>query len=243
MARGFSIPDKGTAGGRPLLTMRLLTYYTPSHADMCRRFVLSRAWAFSEVRAIEYQQTCPTGAFKQPGWNRCMDDKLDALLRLPVDGEPTLYVDSDVILWPGACQWAENHIRGMSFDEIAYSDDVVQWCAGVMLFRPTTKTRRWWELVADMSRLLDQPDQDVIHALRTNAKSLPVPMSVMPSDKVANWATLGNTSVWQGESIAVPKSCYIWHANWCVGVEAKMKMLEQVALSGKPQGVPVSSLD
>jgi hypothetical protein len=223
--------------------MRLLTYYTPSHADMCRRFVLSRAWAFSEVRAIEYQQTCPTGAFKQPGWNRCMDDKLDALLRLPVDGEPTLYVDSDVILWPGACQWAENHIRGMSFDEIAYSDDVVQWCAGVMLFRPTTKTRRWWELVADMSRLLDQPDQDVIHALRTNAKSLPVPMSVMPSDKVANWATLGNTSVWQGESIAVPKACYIWHANWCVGVEAKMQMLEQVALSGKPQGVPVSSLD
>jgi hypothetical protein len=214
--------------------MRLLTYYTPSHADMCRRFVLSRAWAFSEVRAIEYQQTCPTGAFKQPGWNRCMDDKLDALLRLPVDGEPTLYVDSDVILWPGACQWAENHIRGMSFDEIAYSDDVVQWCAGVMLFRPTTKTRRWWELVADMSRLLNQPDQDVIHALRMNAKSLPVPMSVLPSDKVANWATIGNTSVWQGEAIAVPKTCYIWHANWCVGVEAKLQMLEQVAVSGKP---------
>jgi hypothetical protein len=214
--------------------MRLLTYYTASHADMCRRFVLSRAWAFSEVRAIEYQQTCPTGAFKQPGWNRCMDDKLDALLRLPVDGEPTLYVDSDVILWPGACQWAENHIRGMSFDEIAYSDDVVQWCAGVMLFRPTTKTRRWWELVADMSRLLDQPDQDVIHALRTNAKSLPVPMSVLPSDKVANWAPSGNTSVWQGEPIAVPKTCYIWHANWCVGVEAKLQMLEQVAVSGKP---------
>jgi hypothetical protein len=223
--------------------MRLLTYYTPSHAEMCRRFVLSRAWAFSEVRALEYPQTCPSAAFKQPGWNRCMDDKLDALLRLPLDGEPTLYVDADVILFPGACQWAENYVRGMSFDQIAYSDDVVQWCAGVMLFRPTTKTRRWWELVADMSRLLDQPDQDVIHALRTNARSLPVPMSVLPATKVANWATLGHTSVWAGERIQLPAGCCVWHANWCVGVEQKMDMLEHVALQGKRTEDPRPGVD
>lgn len=209
--------------------MRLLTYYTPTHAEMCRRFVLSRAWAFSEVRSLEYPQTCPTGAFKQEGWNRCMDDKLDAILRLPADGEPTLYVDADVALMPGVCQWAENHVRSMAFDEIAYSDDVVQWCAGVMLFRPTTKTLRWWELVADMSRLLDQPDQDVIHALRANAKRLPVPMSVLPADRVCNWATIGNRTPWQGEPIEVPPSCVAWHANWCIGVDAKMDMLERVS--------------
>lgn len=221
--------------------MRLLTYYTSSHAKMCRRFVLSRAWAFSEVRSIEYSQTCPSGAFKQEGWNRCMDDKLDAILRLPPDGQATLYVDADVALMPGACQWAEQHIRGMEFDEIAYSDDVVQWCAGVMLFRPTARTLRWWQLVADMSRLLDQPDQDVIHALRVNAKRLPVPMSVLPSDRVCNWATLGNTTPWQGEPFAVPPSCVAWHANWCIGVQAKEQMLEMVAVGETRQPAVVQS--
>ncbi len=117
----------------------------------------------------------------------------------------------------------------MQFHEIAYSDDVVQWCAGVMLFRSTHLTAKWWQLVADMSKLLAQPDQDVIHVLRTNAKRLPVPMTVLPADRVCNWATLGNRTAWQGEPFAVPDSCVAWHANWTVGVEAKLAMLTRVA--------------
>lgn len=214
-----------------MLTMRLVTYYTPTHAEMCKRFVLGRAGAFDEVISIEYEQTCPAGAFKHDGWNRCMDDKLKTLLRIPLDGKPTLYVDSDVLVRRGLADWATWHARNMQYDEIAYSDDVLQWCAGVMLFRPTKKTRRWWELVADMSRLLDQPDQDVIHVLRTYAKRLPVPMSVMPGSRICNWATIGNQSVWDGQPFVVPKTCLAWHANWTVGVENKMRMLEHVALS------------
>lgn len=211
--------------------MRLVTYYTPTHADMCRRFVLERAAAFSEVISVEYEQTCPTASFKDAGWNRCMDDKLLTLLRLPVDGKPTLYVDADVLVRPGLAEWATFHIRRMQYDEVAYSDDVLQWCAGIMLFRVTDKTRRWWELVLDMSRLLDQPDQDVIHVLRANAKRLPVPMSLLPGDRICNWATIGNTTVWQGQPIDVPKTCLAWHANWTIGVDMKTRMLEHVAAS------------
>lgn len=218
--------------------MRLVTYYTPSHADMCRRFVLDRAGAFEEVVSIEYGQTCQSGAFKEAGWNRCMDDKLETLLRLPCDGRPTLYVDADVLIRPGLAEWATHEIRRMQYDEISYSDDVLQWCAGVMLFRATDKVRRWWELVADMSRLLDQPDQDVIHVLRVNAKRLPVPMSVLPGDRICNWATIGNVSVWGGEPFDVPRTCLAWHANWTVGVANKVRMLERVATSATSAGSP-----
>ena len=209
--------------------LRLATYYTPSHREMCERFVLSRAHGFGEVIAREYPQTCETAAFKQPGWNACMQDKLDLLMRLPQDGTLTLYVDSDVCLLPGLAEWCLAHARGMSFHEIAYSDDVIQWCAGVMLFRSTAHTHAWWQLVANMASLLDQPDQDVIHVLRSNAKRLPVPMTVLPGDRVANWATIGNRSVWAGEAFDVPETAVAWHANWCVGVEAKAAMLEHAA--------------
>lgn len=209
--------------------LRLATYYTHTHRDMCERFVLSRAAGFSEVVAREYQQTCPTASFKEAGWNACMMDKLDLLMRLPQDGTPTLYVDADVCLLPGLAEWCGQQIRGMEFHEIAYSDDVVQWCAGVMLFRSTAYTHAWWRLVADMAQLLDQPDQDVIHVLRANAKRLPVPMTVLPGDRVANWATLGHRTPWQGESFKVPETAVVWHANWTIGVEAKLRMLEHVA--------------
>lgn len=217
--------------------LRLATYYTPTHRGMCERFVMSRAEGFSEIVFREYDQKCPAASFKQQGWNACMLDKLDMLMRLPQDGVPTLYADADVCLLPGLAEWCSERIRQMEFHEIAYSDDVVQWCAGVMLFRSTACTHAWWRLVADMAVLLDQPDQDVIHVLRANAKRLPVPMTVMPGDRVANWATLGNRTPWSGEPFAVPETAVAWHANWCIGVEPKMQMLEYVAETARVAGV------
>lgn len=221
--------------------MRLVTYYTDSHASMCRKYVLSRASGFDDVRATHSKQTCPTGQFKSVGWNECMLDKLECLMRLPADGQPTLYVDADVVLMPGIAEWCRSVIDEMHFDEIAYSDDVVQWCAGVMLFRSTPMAQAWWGLVADLSPVWVLPDQDVIHQLRVQARDrggeLPLPMSVLPSERVCNWATIGNRSVWQGESFDVPPTCLAWHANWCVGVDAKEEMLRRVA-SGETSAGP-----
>ena len=213
--------------------MRLLTFFTPSHQAMCERFVLSRANEFSEVIAREYPQRCATGVYKSEGWNECMDDKLDAILNLPPDGYPTLYVDADVALFAGLAGWASSKIAAMDHDEIAYGDDVVQWCAGVILFRPTARTLRWWRLVADMCQLLQHSDQGVIHFLRRNAKKLPVPMSVLPREQICNWATIGNRGVWRGEPFDVPSGCLAWHANWTLGIEAKVEMLER-ATQPKP---------
>lgn len=225
--------------------LRLATYYTPTHREMAERFVLSRAEGFTEVIAREYPQTCPSAVFKEQGWNACMLDKLDLLMRLPQDGVPTLYVDADVCLLPGLAEWCNERIRGMQFHEIAYSDDAVQWCAGVMLFRSTTRTQAWWRLVADLSPIWNAPDQDVIHGLRMQAQhhsgSLPVPMSVLPGDRVANWATIGNRSVWSGEAFDVPPGCLAWHANWTIGVAAKEEMLRRVACGETSSGAPVAA--
>ena len=212
--------------------MRLVTYYTPSHKSMCERFVLSRAHEFSEVIAREYGQTCQTGAFKQAGWNECMRDKLDCLLRLPMDGKPTLYVDADVVLLPGLYAWCMKKLATMQHDCVAYSDDMIQWCAGVMLFRSTARVHDWWRLVDDLSPIWNLPDQDVIHQLRMQANerdgSLPIPMRVLPCTDVCNWATIGNRDVWRGQAFDVPQSCVAWHANWTIGVFAKEEMLRRV---------------
>lgn len=218
--------------------LRLVTYYTPSHADMCRRFVLSRACGFEERRSTQYDQTCATGAFKSAGWNECMLDKLDCLLKLPLDGKPTVYVDSDVALFPGFHDWCQETLARMPSDAVAFSDDVIQWCAGVMLFRSTPIVHRFWQLLAELSPIWNLPDQDVIHQLRTQAEQtggrLPIQPQVLHRSVVCNWATV-NVNVpapWNGEPFDVPPSCLAWHANWTVGIDRKLTMLERV-VNGK----------
>lgn len=218
--------------------LRLVTYYTPSHADMCRRFVTSRAWGFDQVIAVERDQTCPTGDFKSDGWNACMMDKLGTLLDVPADGQPTLYVDSDVCLFPTLvewCRWRANHLAD---DEVAFSDDVIQWCAGIMLFRSTKRVKAFWQTTADLAAAWSLPDQDVMHELRrqtVDRKGMyPVRADVLPSNVFCNWATVCHPTIpapWDGEPFTVPATCLAWHANWTIGVERKVDMLERVLAS------------
>lgn len=227
--------------------LRLVTYYTPSHADMCRRFVLSRAWGFEERRSTQYEQKCPTGAFKSTGWNECMLDKLDCLQRIPVDGKPTVYVDSDVALMPGFCEWCEETLARMPNDAVAFADDIVQWCAGVMLFRSTPTVNRFWQLLADLSPIWNLPDQDVLHQLRMQCEQtggeLPIVPQVLHRSAVCNWATVNHPVVpspWTGEPFTVPPSCLAWHANWTVGIDNKLAMLERVVLKATSE-VPIQT--
>lgn len=228
--------------------LRLVTYYTPSHADMCRRFVLSRAWGFEERRSTEYPQTCPTGSFKSTGWNACMLDKLDCLMRLPTDAKPTVYVDADVALLPGFYEWCGATLARMPNDAVAFSDDVVQWCAGVMLFRTTPVVQRFWQLLADLSPIWGLPDQEVLHQLRMHCEQtggrLPIEPQVLNRDVVCNWATVSAPVVpapWTGQPFTVPKTCLAWHANWTVGIDNKLAMLEQVVLRETSAGTTLQA--
>jgi hypothetical protein len=166
-----------------------------------------------------------------------MLDKLDCLMRLPLDGQPTVYVDADVALFPGFYEWCDETLARMPNDAVAFADDVIQWCAGVMLFRSTPVVHRFWQLLADLSPIWGLPDQDVLHQLRMQSEQtggkLPIQPQVLHRSVVCNWATVNAPvvpSLWDGEPFVVPPSCLAWHANWTVGIDRKQRMLEQVVL-------------
>lgn len=228
--------------------LRLVTYHTPSHYEMCRRFVLSRSGEFDQVVARGYSQTCTTGSFKEDGWNTCMLDKLRCLLDVPCDGMPTVYVDADVAIMPGFAAWCRAAIHSLPDDTIAFADDVLQACAGVMLYRSTPTVHDWWQLLALMSPVWNLPDQDVIHHLRHQVKQaggrLPITIGSIPGNIVSNWATVNAPRIpppWTGESFVVPDTCLAWHANWVIGVELKLRMLELVVAGKTSHEVPQSA--
>jgi len=215
--------------------LRLVTYHTPSHEAMCKEFVIDRAYWFADITNHAAPQTCPSGSFKTAGWNACMEDKLKCLLDVPTDNEPTVYVDADVVLLPGFHEWCRTVFKTLPSNGVMFGDDVIQWCAGVMLFRANNVTREWWKLLLELSRIWCLPDQDVIHQLRAQASqtggTLPIQAFVAPHDVIANWATVNMPAVpspWAGEQFLVPPTCLAWHANWTVGIENKTAMLRRV---------------
>ncbi len=50
-----------------------------------------------------------------------MNDKLDCLMRLPMDGTPTVYVDADVCLMPGLHDWAERQFADLDFTDLNHT--------------------------------------------------------------------------------------------------------------------------
>lgn len=237
--------------------LRLITYTTPSHAEMCRRFVLNRAKGFGEVICGEYPQKCATGRFKHPGWNACINDKLHALLRLPTDDVRTVYVDADVILLDGFAAFVAGKFDRMESDEISFSDDILQWCCGVMMFRSTKRIQEFFEFVLYASKMFDAPDQEIIHFFRHEGKNFPLPASVLDRKKICNWATVSSLDtaegretfsakvlkenyLWEGQQIVAPDEMVAYHANFCNGVENKMQMLLQIEEKTKRQGLVVA---
>jgi hypothetical protein len=211
------------------------TYATPSHVPMAKRFVLDRmelAGFCGSVVWFEEEQQCESATFKRTGWNAATSRKYRWLASLPEEDRPILFVDADVALFPGLAAWCERCLDDRFPGWIGHGDDIVQLCTGVLLFRSTREVLQWFDFCSKFCELIEENDQDGLHILKTNAKAMPVQCETLPGNRVTNWATLGHMHPWQGEPIDVPDTTLAWHANWCVGVEAKTRMLTEVT-SGK----------
>lgn len=212
--------------------MLIATYCSPSHAEMANRFVfgtMHQAGFGGVLVCAEEQQVCPNGVFESPGFHAVAADKLQWLANMPADGRPILFVDADVVLFPGLAEWCEQVLEDKPGNWIGLQEDVIQWCTGVLLFRRTREVLDWLRFVYELCVLVDLNDQDGWHSLRMSAKHWPVQCEALPHNIISNYAWVTNgTSVWNGESFVLPDGCLLWHANWCVGVERKTRMLELV---------------
>lgn len=216
--------------------MLISTFFTDSHRKMAERHVIHkyRAAGFDDCLCRAEKQRCPSGSFKQYGWNDCTSRKFKWLGNMDADGEPMLFVDADVAIFPGLAEWCEDHLCGMPDNAIAFGDDKVQKCTGVMLFRRTKPVLKWFRFCYEFCDIMGQNDQDgmavilQIHSQLTGRR-LPVELLTLPDDVICNWASLGNDKPWEGDQeIDPPDSMLAWHANWCIGVEKKAEMLEAV---------------
>ena len=217
--------------------MKLITYSSPSHREMCERFVLSnyRKAGFSDCVLYETEQVCQSGNYNQPGFAEATQGKLGCLASVAI-GQSVCYVDADCVILPGLADWCDRWIQsnqlsiGHGKDVRKRPENAGQFCTGTLVFTQTQKTVEWWQFLKQLAWMLSTHDQDALIAAVSMAERVPVSLDFLDNTVFANWSNFGNLEqkVWLGEDLIVPKSTLCWHANFVVGVEKKIKMLEMV---------------
>ena len=201
--------------------MKLITYASPTHLAMCKEFVLDRSKAagFGDVVLYEdVHQLSETGNHNTKGFNDHCYRKLQAMIDQEI-GNSIVYLDADCTIYPGFADWCYKWFDSAEPNQIGHGHDDGDYCMGVVLFSQTEETRRWLQFVKEYSWHRGLNDQGGHLELRRNCIQFRTSCVHLDRSVVSNVRCLDDVG-----------SVLCFHANYCVGVEAKVSMLRQVDL-------------
>jgi hypothetical protein len=210
--------------------MKLFTCLTPSHGPMFdQHFAPSvplSGLVLQPPRILE--QKCPTGVYESAGFQETCMDKMRYLLNiLEVETEPFVFSDVDVRFY-GRVVEDLMELAGDSDDEKApnplfQSDGPGGACTGFMLWSPCP-----WavSLVEDVIQTMGEKHIEDQIGMHHVLRALGLTPALLPS----RYWTVGQTGRhWNpGQPVRPPHDLLMHHANWTVGVENKMDLLQLV---------------
>ena len=199
--------------------MKLITFYTPSHEPLARRLLASCVGEYRIATAVAEQRG--KGVYHTHGWRATVLEKIKAIRREAT--EDFLFADPDVVFLRPSVE----RIRGEWRD----LDCVFQFnranCTGLFAMRSN----------AGCLRLLDRCIAELASDLENEARGDQAAMNrLLPSSGVrygklsglfANPYTLTGGK-WNGKELELPPETIAFHANWTVGVESKIRLIDMV---------------
>jgi hypothetical protein len=224
--------------------MKLLTIYSESHKCLLENHFLPSVPDEFDVVAVNSSQR-GSGHYEDEGFRHATQDKLVAILEMAEKSvEPFVYADCDIRFNPNLNMLGRiNSLLEVGADIIAQRD----WgavCTGFMVIIPNDKNKRYlkatidyMELPQNSNRLIDFHDQLAFNELYRSDLFPNVPRpKVHLVDGSSGFGNLNHFKpgvIWNptdnffaNNHASLVGQC-LWHANFTVGVENKMFMLDQ----------------
>lgn len=200
--------------------------YSDSHEILYQNYFLKSLPSEFEVNVIKVNQK-GSGAILSAGFYETMMEKIDFIIdNLNNQKEELfLYSDADVQFFGN---FKDQIIDELGDFDIAFQDDDAQLCLGFFICRKNKNTvllfDRMKEIMDKRNYLRSQcTDQSylkqVLSELCINYKKL--------SGAFFNIAQVTH-KIWNGELVNVPKNILVHHANFTVGIDNKVKLLNMV---------------
>jgi len=172
-------------------------------------------------------QVCSSGEFASDGFDRAMYRKVQIIIDNIDINDKNILVFSDCDI-----QFFSNLEFDINNFDILFQKDFYEnaRCAGFFIAKQNKKVLDFFisvksYLEKNMNGKID--DQYVINHLISNNEA-DINHSYLPSNKY--W-TVGNETlgkVWNGEDIKIPTDIIMHHANFTIGIDNKLKLLEIV---------------
>lgn len=201
--------------------MKIYTIVSDSHRFIFDQFFqksLKEHEPEAELITIEQEQICNTASYYDVGWKEAMERKIEAYINASnTDDEFFIWSDVDIEFYD---KFIDQCLLELGQEDMAFQEGVGgEYCAGFFICRINQTTKDFFTFLKDNYNryACDQEAiNDNIHLIK--AKFL--------SRKFLNISFQHRQ--WIGQSINIPESTIMFHANYTVGPQYKIMLLSQV---------------
>lgn len=204
--------------------MKVYSFFTDSHRSLYEKFVDSFPFEPNfDLQLRYFGQDCLSGKFMSNGWSKTMRKKLEYVLyslEETAEGEVFVHSDIDVVFFGPIKDDILSLMSG--WDILFQKDSEKELCMG---FFACVKSPSTVSFFREVLKRLDEFKNDQIAANMMIGKS-GLKYGFLPE----RYFSVGvKNGIWRGQqSIYVPEGVLVHHANWTVGVENKLKLIELV---------------
>lgn len=208
----------------------LYTHFTDSHKPMYDRFFypsLRKLYSKDEVkvRALHTPQISKTGSFMSQGFVETVDVKVDHILRALDEQEQFIFADVDICFYKPFVDDIMNKLKNY---DIVCQEDRDSLCSGFFACKSNSLTKGLFKEIKNHLRANNVNDQVSLNALKGIVTSGMLDKRAYYT--VGNFFTNKNgTNIWDNRTDIKPtKEMILHHANYVVGVDNKIKLLEMI---------------
>jgi hypothetical protein len=202
--------------------MKLYTFYSESHKYLYDLFLdsIHKTNSFIDIN-VDILDQQGSGSFMESGWESTMGKKLDQIIRACEEGDIFIHSDSDVIFLRNI---EEKILEELGDFDIAFQDDgVVGLCMGFFICKPNTEITSLFKKVKEILPSFKGHDQNALNSIIQNYNIKYKKLSHL-------FFNYGQTRsrVWNGEDFEVAEDILVFHANWTIGTENKIKLINKI---------------
>jgi hypothetical protein len=227
--------------------MKIYTSFTESHKPFFDNYFLptykkaNKNKDFS-LYVSEMEQKSNTGGYSTYGFRQSTSDKLEVIMKAIDDnmGERIIYCDPDIQLFDGFTddilkyKDLEPEVDVFCQCDTPKCPENVILCTGFMVMTCSEKLKKVFE---NSLLHIDKFEHDQYAFNYFGRKNLN--WRIFPEDKYYTIAYNTGNVVWNGEEYKdIPKNILMHHANWTVGVNNKIKLLDYIKRELSRETVP-----
>lgn len=215
--------------------MTLYSHFTPSHRGLFEQFLnpsLREHFLCDQRNRLvvsEGEQITATGCFSDEGFNRTTIGKVRLWLRAAEENplKPWIYCDPDICFYRPFARELRRYAR--CYDVAGQSDKsrYFEICTGLFVAKSSGRLVEFFRAIEHLMSTTDIHN-DQLAFIRISREFPDLSLGLLPrSYWSVHWSTRGD--VWEpGMKLRVPLNIRAHHANYALGVDAKVRLLQEV---------------